>query len=211
MANKLEQMQKQKKNFIFNQKFQLNAKFILLANLQKVFSSPIVGVTKKQQSFSSLPVSTLVSNKTLCQPKILFKSPFKKRRRNHFIAIRIRPNNMFCTAKRHFQGKVLFARSAGNYKLNFSKKTLKYNSIIILKSFLKNLKKKHKSFFRKRARVTVDLAVPTKSLTAVLSIIGSRLSKTAIFRVVLSEKKAFNGCRPKKKKRKKRQGLRVFK
>lgn len=210
MVNKLEQMQKQKKNFIFNQKFQLNAKFILLANLQKVFSSPIVGVTKKE-AFSSLPVSTLVSNKTLCQPKILFKSPVKRRRRNHFIAIRIRPNNMFCTAKRHFQGKVLLARSAGNYKLNFSKKTLKYNSIIILKSFLKNLKKKHKSFFRKKARVTLDLAVPTKSLTAVLSIIGSRLNKTASVRVVLSEKKAFNGCRPKKKKRKKRQGLRVFK
>ena len=48
------------------------------------------------------------------------------------ISIRITPNNVFCTLKDLLKNKVLIVSSAGKYKLNVSKKTLRFANKIII-------------------------------------------------------------------------------
>ncbi|WP_304192630.1 hypothetical protein [Phenylobacterium aquaticum] len=189
---------------------------------------------KKLKSAARLRIF-LIKNKKL-KKKILYS-----------VTITIRRNNIFSTISKSLKcNKLIFARSAGLYKLQLSKKTFKFKSRYFLNKFFNDLKKHlkpkfalkryyrliNKGFKKTKKRLSrrkewkKRLAfVPRISVYAKI-VAPKRMRKSLIVRflrlyktnrylrsIVLNviEKKIFNGCRPKKKRRKKRQGLRVFK
>lgn len=124
------------------------------------------------------------------------------------ITLRSTQNNMYCTLSSIADQKVLFVVSSGKCQLNTSKKSLKFNSKHILKIFLQKIRKR----FNNRPSTLIVISLPKRLRKSVLKIIRySYLKKKSRLIVELKNKKCFNGCRPKKKKRKKRSKFRVFK
>lgn len=127
------------------------------------------------------------------------------------ITIKVRINNVFCTFKNLNTNKMIFGRSAGIYKLKVSKKTLKFNTLRIIKQFFNEIKRflkpiKHKQIFY------LKLSSPIRIRLKIFRIFIQSTKRHSVMRFInILEKKAFNGCRPIKTKRKKGKGLRVFK
>jgi ribosomal protein S11 len=119
------------------------------------------------------------------------------------ICLRVTPNNVFCTLSRN--KKTILISSTGKYKIKTSKKKLKFTSKIILKSFLKEIKNKIKT-----SNILLNIIAP-KNLRKLIIDLFLKVLKNKSIIVNIQNKKAFNGCRPKKQKRKKRKGLRLFK
>lgn len=126
--------------------------------------------------------------------------------------VKVKPNNVFCILKDLKRNRVLSSVSAGSYKLNVSKKTVRHYSKQIIHSFLKTLREKNIQFNRP---LVAKITAPTNLRKAVLDSL-----KTPIFKkLTINEKlfidvpslKVFNGCRPCKQIRKKRKGLSLFK
>jgi hypothetical protein len=213
-------MQKQKKNFIYKEKAKLHAKYVNLVNLSLVnkflvnrFVSsrnkhflPRLNLKKRQFFFTNpLKKQLLASSYYRSGPLNFIKKEFVG-------TMRVRPNNIFFTLKSVQPQQMLLFKSAGSYKLNVSKKTLKYNSIIFLKLLLKDIKKQlGSSFLKQRTIFRVKLSAPFHLRASIFLFFLKAFRRASSFQVAILEKKAFNGCRPKKKKRKKRQGLRIFK
>ena len=104
------------------------------------------------------------------------------------------------------------------YKLNISKKNLKFNQNLFIKYFFIDLRKKLKKEKKKKGLnqkikhlLHFKLVAPTKLRARIVRQFLLYYSKRFKININIIEKKIFNGCRPKKKKRKKRQGLRLFK
>lgn len=124
--------------------------------------------------------------------------------------LRFRSNNIFCTLVDVFNKKTILNISSGKYKMNTSKKKLRYNTKMILKLFLKDissyLKNKNNSFI-------IQIISPIKNRKQIIRFLREKLKKIKRKNLIIYLKvlKCFNGCRPKKKKRKKRRQLRIFK
>lgn len=125
--------------------------------------------------------------------------PFKK------LSIRVTPNNIFCTLTNLANNKTLNLGSSGKYAIKTSRKKLRFSSKLIIQSFLDEIKNKIKS-----DRLLINLISPIKIRKAILKQLSGYLTKKDLI-LNIEEKKCFNGCRPKKKKRKKQKGLRIFK
>jgi len=121
---------------------------------------------------------------------------FRKCRRA--LKIRFTQNNVFCTLKNVVSGEPIFTRSAGRYNLNISKKKLKFNSKLVINSFLKEIKKK-----LAKKNFVVQLIVPEKLRIATLKLFLKGLPKKSKYIMQIESKKSFNGCRSAKKRRKK--------
>jgi ribosomal protein S11 len=119
---------------------------------------------------------------------------------------RITQNNIFCTLVDLVDGKILEVGSAGKYKVKVSKKTLRYNTKMLVSIFLKKIKSRMQ---KKHIIVSLigSLRVRKPILKQVFNQFGIKTSITAS----VNSKKCFNGCRPKKKRRKKQRGLKIFK
>lgn len=129
------------------------------------------------------------------------------------LTIYLASNNIFCHLKELKTNKVLSSISAGSYKFNVSKKGIRAYTKQILKLFLQDLRAKNINF---------DGPLVTKIISP-LSLRKSVIDtlKTSVFRKLVHNKeqlfleipalKVFNGCRPPKKIRKKRQGLSLYK
>ena len=122
------------------------------------------------------------------------------------IFIRIRPNNIFCTLKNLKTNKIILNKSSGLYELQTSKNKLKYNIKIILQFFFKEIDK----FFKKEKNILIEIIAGIRIRKKIFQFLKQKMKKKNII-LYIKKKKSFNGCRPKKKKRKKRQGLRIFK
>lgn len=129
---------------------------------------------------------------------------FNTRNRYKKILIRLTQNNIFCTLTNN-KHKTLLTSSSGKYKIKTSKKKLKFTSKIILKSFLKQIKDKIL-----KSKLLISVVAPKNLKKKIVSQLQENI-KTKNFFIDISDKKIFNGCRPKKQKRKKRKGLRIFK
>jgi len=124
------------------------------------------------------------------------------------ITVRSTQNNIYCTLSNISNKKVRFLLSSGKCQLNTSKKNLKFNSKQILKTFLQKIRKQ----FQGRPSILIVISLPKRLRKSVLKAIrDSYLKKKSRLIIELKNKKCFNGCRPKKKKRKKQKGLRIFK
>jgi ribosomal protein S11 len=137
------------------------------------------------------------------------------------ITIRIKPNNVFCTFVNKANRKTISGTST-KYKVKMSKKALRYNYKVILKSFLKETKR-----FLKSKRILVSVTSPRKIRRELFRTLKTRLIRRKKFVQKASgkkiryspnlllfrfnSKKCFNGCRVRKKRRKKQRGLRIYK
>ena len=92
------------------------------------------------------------------------------------------------------------------YGIKTSKNKLKYNIKIILQFFFKEIT----NFLKFEKNILIELIAGIKIRKKIIKLLKHKFSKKNII-LQVKEKKCFNGCRPPKKKRKKRQGLRVFK
>jgi ribosomal protein S11 len=129
---------------------------------------------------------------------------FKKTKEYLVLTIRLTQNNVFCTL-RNKDKKTILIGSGGKYKIKTSKNRIKFSSDIILKSFLKEIKDKIS-----KNKLLINITAPKKLKKKIINQLSQTIkNKTMIINI--NHKKSFNGCRPKKQKRKKRKGLRIFK
>jgi ribosomal protein S11 len=183
-----------KKNKLTNTKFDKTIKSSSRI-LQHLKTKKILRVFRLRKNFvfTSNPLNPIFND--------LYKNQLK-----HFykqIHIKIKPNNIFCTL--NDLNKTLYTTSAGKCNLNTSKKTLKYNTKIILQSFLNNIKT-----YLDQDYFILNLTSPKKLRIAVLKQLQNTFKKKELI-INIKNKKYFNGCRPAKKKRKKQKSLRIFK
>jgi ribosomal protein S11 len=119
------------------------------------------------------------------------------------LIIKVKPNNIFCTLLNDSSKNILINKSAGNYSFNISKKLLKYYHKLFLTNFFQQLK-------TKISRVlSIILISPLKLRKSILKLIFEKFKKIKLF-IQLKPLVSFNGCRLKKKKRKKQKSLRLF-
>lgn len=149
------------------------------------------------------------------------------------ITIRVKPNNTFCTLRSSFHNQII-SSSSTKYNVKMSKKSLKYNYKIVLKAFLKEV-----NAFIKSDKILFSITAPRKIRRELLRILKVHLEPTELDETLksnttehqsedvydneehsegptlvvfkLNAKKCFNGCRVRKKKRKKQRGLRIYK
>jgi len=162
--------------------------------------------------------------KLLLKPKVLnkFKTIFKTKqvtfntnfiniisgiqsKRKLRVTIKLTPNNVFCTLKNIKTSKTLLTRSSGSYKISVSKKKLKFSNKLILQLFIRELKP-----FIKDNLIILQLSGPLKLRKSIIKQFAISLKSKELI-IKTKELKCFNGCRPKKKKRKKQKGLKVYK
>jgi ribosomal protein S11 len=135
----------------------------------------------------------------------LFKFKFKQRLKKK-ILIAIKRNNVFCTLYDISSKKILRVFSAGKAKIKISRKSLKYYSKILIEKYLFLLKKRIKK--NDTLFISVSGRKKLRKFTVKKLLLIFKKNK---FILEIKPKKCFNGCRPKKTRRKKRKGLRIFK
>ena len=150
------------------------------------------------------------------------------------ITIRVKPNNTFCTLKSLFHDQMISASST-KYSVKMSKKSLKYNYKIVLKAFLKEVDN-----FIRSDKILFSITAPKRIRRELIRILKTSMKPTESDESPISDKtesqietdnhdtednveepsfvvfklnarKCFNGCRVRKKKRKKQRGLRIYK
>lgn len=125
------------------------------------------------------------------------------------LSIVVKPNNIFCLCACRKTGKTLLSCSSGKYNVKTSKKNLRFTFKIVLNIFFKalnstlNLKSHNKGFI-------IVITAPIKMRRTILYSISNNLKKRNLL-IKVNPKKCFNGCRPPKRIRKKRAGLRLLK
>jgi hypothetical protein len=121
------------------------------------------------------------------------------------IYIKLLPNNVFCNYA--VDNKTLVFISAGLCNLSISKKTLKTRYKLVFENFLEKIQD-----MLVYKNILISLTCPIKYKKQIINqfLFNNKFKKhKLIFNI--ESKKCFNGCRPKKKKRSKRKGLRLFK
>jgi len=145
--------------------------------------------TLKRKSALSKTYETLLSRGIL------------KKGLDYCITIKITPNNIFCTLKG--VEKTLILLTSGILKLKLTKRKLKFVSKIIIKKFIRNLKK-----IVANRTVLLTISGPVKIKKQVLKQFVKKLKSTGLI-IFIKSKKSFNGCRPRKARKKKRKGFRI--
>lgn len=166
---------------------------------------------KKTRKFSDKYISIDSFKKTLLSLKISGR-PFIRKflgvDRKAFLTMHVFPNNIFCTYKVLENNKFYIKNSgsSGKYKIDISKKTLKHKLKYVIVSFLNELKQK-KILLN---NCIVKLIAPVRLKKMIIKLMIAEL-KNKNFIIQTESKKVFNGCRAKKKLRKKRKKLKLFK
>jgi len=149
-------------------------------------------------------------SKNFVTPKKFNKTKFYQK-----ITIKITSNNIFCTLADLKTKKVVLAGSGGRYKIKTSKKRLKYTHRRILIIFFSKIWK-----YLNMGGIMIFVTAPIRLRKKIISLLFKlrvyklKSKKTRHYRAIfikLKNKKCFNGCRSKKKRRKKRKGLRLIK
>ena len=159
----------------------------------------------------------------------LIRKPDGKKRRfiGKTLTIRIKPNNVFCTLRGRTNFRMI-SGSSTKYKVKMSKKTLRYNYKIVVKSFLEETKTRLDTNFllvcvaapkrirRELLRMLKKKLVPKRRFGSARFKKGSKAETKSRYssKILMFDffaRKCFNGCRVRKKKRNKQRGLRVYK
>lgn len=126
----------------------------------------------------------------------------------HKLNIRLSQNNVFCTWQNLVTKKSILTRSAGRYNIKISRKKLRFNNKFIIKSFLSEVKKK--VGIKKRTKFLIEIVCPIRLRKKLVKLLGKSFNRH-LFVLKFKEKKCFNGCRPKKLRRKKRKSFIISK
>ena len=179
-----------------------NAKSKLFVNNKKFTSKKKVQITRSTKEFEQIfrykPYG-LRSVNLLAEDQSF----------SHKIHILITSNNVFCNLTDNIRKKTLSVCNSGKYKIKISKKRVHVNFEFVLSKFLEEARNKivkNSSF----SGLIFTIVSATRMRKKILSLITQTFTKTRLLIKIL-HKKSFNGCRPKKKIRKKRSGLRIFK
>ncbi len=139
---------------------------------------------------------------------------YKLGRKTKFLrlTVRVAPNNMFCHIKDTKTNTVLRSVSSGSYKMKVSKKGIRNYSKLIANAFLKDLRDKQIKFNKPLvAKIIAPVGIRKPLLTIFKNSLFKKFNQKKKLLLEVASKKVFNGCRPRKKVRKKRKGLRLFK
>lgn len=152
--------------------------------------------------------------RTFFLTKILKYKPYGRKNFNrinsseifsHRLTIRVTQNNIFCSLTKNDINLTLNSCSSGKYKIKTSKKKLKHTFDLVLANFFSEINKKHDY-----TGLFILITSPIKIRKKIINASFFNFKKKPLLIKVL-KKKSFNGCRPPKKIRKKRHGLRLFK
>ena len=156
----------------------------------------------KQKKFKKIEFKRNYKNnlyKKLKKLSLMYKNKFLK----YKIFIKIRQNNVFCTLINIQTNNILLVASAGKLKLNVSKKKLFFLQKKIVFKFLKKVRFILRSY---KSPIIVEFISPLKLRRRISKYLKFLLRKKRTLFLSFRSLKILNGCRPKKKKRKK--GLR---
>lgn len=132
-----------------------------------------------------------------------FGTPFfSSRKKVYRVSLLFKANNFFCTLSSFTTGEVLYSVSCGNYKIKVSKRNLKYTFKLVLEKFFRIILRKVKL-----SNLIINIVAPLHIRRKLVQTLSLYLNQRS-FLIRLSNLKCFNGCRPCKRRRKKRKGLR---
>jgi ribosomal protein S11 len=129
----------------------------------------------------------------------------KKLNSYKILSFKTTSNNIFIHLSDYLKTSISTC-SSGKYKIKTTKKKIKHNLKIVIDSFFKDLKNR----LIDHDRVVVRVICFFRIRKLVVKLLFAKLKLNSIVWDIRS-KKSFNGCREKKKKRKKQKGLRIFK
>jgi ribosomal protein S11 len=132
-------------------------------------------------------------------------SLLKKLNSYKVLSLKTTSNNIFINLSNHLRKSVLSC-SSGKYKIKTTKKKIKHNIKVVIDSFFKDLKNK----LIPQDRLIVKVTCFFRIRKLIVKLLFTKLKLNSVIWEINS-KKSFNGCREKKKKRKKQKGLRIFK
>lgn len=182
-------MLKQKKNLNIKNKFK---------KVRNKFGEPNKLISKLRRVFRNKPYFLNSNFQEILKTQNSFALSKK-------LDIRITPNNVFCTLKNLSNNKIIKVGSSGKYKIKTSKKTLKFSCKVIVGFFLDEIKQDLVA-----KTLLINLTGPIRLRKVILEQVVKHIRKSSVT-INVNNKKCFNGCRPKKKRRKKQKGLRLFK
>jgi hypothetical protein len=168
----------------------------------------------KKQTFKKLRMKALFKKYGKSKH---FGRPFKKYRKflsKNFIrlSVTIKPNNIFCSLKHNKKNFVLKSISSGSYKVKTTRKRLKYNTKTVLNLFFRDLKQRKIAFSK---FIIISVIAPIRIRKQIINLIAKSFLRRTLKkrRIIIDvpQLKAFNGCRPVKKQRKKRKGFKLYK
>ena len=186
-------------------------------NLRKVFAFKKISNNFKNfklKEFSANKINSIkrihnfLLNKKVSNSLIYGKSFSKK------ILFRFSQNNIFCNLIDLKNNKTLHTSSAGIYKIKLSKRRIKnfYKTFVYI--FFNKIKKNLKDF----KKTVFNIVAPIKIRKTLVKIILSEIKKfkqqtfeQKNILINISAKKCFNGCRAKKKIRKKGCFYKIYK
>lgn len=154
---------------------------------------------------SALGIQTCLTVPYFRLLKFLSKKTYKKRI-TYRVTVRFAINNIFCTLKNK-KGKTLASVSTGTEKIWASKKNLRYVTKKILANFFKKFRKICKKRKVKYFFLILNLLVPKRSIKYIkIKFIANGFLRAKIRGIVINHKEnlCYNGCRAKKRQRKKR-------
>ena len=124
----------------------------------------------------------------------------------YYLTIRVTSNNIFCNLVDLKKKKRLVVASSGKYNIKVSKKKLRHTFKPVLTSFFQEIRTKiiNKNLF-------LVVTSPVRIRKQILKFIYPKILEKTNLVLKVKEKKCFNGCRVKKKKRKKQKGLKLWK
>lgn len=123
------------------------------------------------------------------------------------INIKVTANNIFANFRDLLLNQTLLARSASKYQIKTTRKKLRYTIKYFLRAFFQEVLAK---FTLELLVIHIEAPVRIRRIIVfyLREVLKDKLKKLI---VKVSPGKCFNGCRPAKKRRKKRKGLRIFK
>ena len=175
--------------------------------VNKYKKTKISKINTSRSKFSFLRLRKLLKHKQyFVNPTFqkLNKKSFLKQFQNR-INIRITPNNVFCTLRNTTSNTTTYITSAGKSKVKTSKKVLRFSSKIITQQFFEKIKENLAA-----KKLIINVIGPKKIKKSILEQISNNFKNKSLI-INVDSKKCFNGCRPAKKRRKKKKGLRIFK
>lgn len=131
-----------------------------------------------------------------------------------YYTFQVYPNNIFCTLKvlKNSKFYLLNQASSGKYKITLSKKTLKYKLKFVILAFLKEVRYlQRKKKLNLPTSAAIKIIAPRRIKSAILRLLKAELKKKKRVLIEVLRKHVFNGCRARKKIRKKRKGMLLFK
>ncbi len=150
--------------------------------------------------------------------KIFLKTKYFRKRNLKYdrkLSIKITSNNIHCNLRNLILNKTILVGSATKYRVAISRKRLKKNTINVLRPFYRQAKR-----LLTPKGLIINLIGPKRLKRKIIKFSKilrkfkiKKIRGFTFFRpliIKIQNKKCFNGCRPAKKKRKKRKNFRIF-